>query len=66
LSRISLASRASIGPVEDEWLRDHLVAITQRAESLDRASFGLAMQIVPIDWWGAQLPGRPSTAQSPT
>jgi len=66
LSRISLATRASIGPVEEEWLRDNLVAITQRAESLDRASFELAMRIVPIDWWAAQLPSRPSTAKTPS
>jgi uncharacterized protein DUF4440 len=65
LSRISLATRASIGPVEGEWLRDNLVAIAKRAESLDRASCELAMRIVPIDWWTAQLPNRPSTAQSP-
>jgi hypothetical protein len=66
LSRISPATRASIGPVEEEWLRDNLVAITQRAESLDRASFELAMRIVPIDWWAAQLPDRPSSTQTPS
>jgi hypothetical protein len=31
-------------PIEDEWLRDNLVAITQLAESLDRSSFELAMR----------------------
>jgi hypothetical protein len=64
LSRISPATQASIGPVEDEWLRDNLVAIAQLAESLDRGSFELAMRIVPLDWWAAQLPDRPSTAES--
>jgi hypothetical protein len=60
LSRLSPATQTS-GPVEDEWLRDNLVAIAQLAESLDRTSFDLAMRIVPLDWWTAQLPDRPST-----
>jgi hypothetical protein len=46
LSRLSPATQTS-GPVEDEWLRDNLVAIAQLAESLDRVSFELAVQIVP-------------------
>jgi hypothetical protein len=63
LSRLSPATQAS-GPIEDEWLRDNLVAIAQLAESLDRTSFELAMRIVPIEWWAAQLPDRPSTAEN--
>ena len=63
LSRVSPATQAAIGPVEDEWLRDNLVAIAQLAESLDRGSFDLAMRIVPLDWWATQLPDRPSTAE---
>jgi hypothetical protein len=63
LSRISPATQA-VGPVEDEWLRDNLVAIAQLAESLDRSSFELAMRIVPLDWWATRLPDRPSTAQT--
>jgi hypothetical protein len=63
LSRVSPATQAS-GPVEDEWLRDNLVAIAQLAESLDRSSFELAMRIVPPEWWAAQLPDRPSTAEN--
>jgi hypothetical protein len=63
LSRVSPATQA-MGPVEDEWLRDNLVAIAQLAESLDRGSFQLALQIVPLDWWALQLPDRPSTADS--
>jgi hypothetical protein len=63
LSRLSPATQTS-GPVEDEWLRDNLVAIAQLAESLDRSSFELAMRIVPIDWWTDQLPDRPSTAEN--
>jgi hypothetical protein len=61
LSRLSPATQAS-GPIEDEWLRDNLVAIAQLAESLDRSSFDLAMRIVPPEWWAAQLPDRPPTA----
>jgi hypothetical protein len=63
LSRLSPATQTS-GPVEDEWLRDNLVAIAQLAESLDRVSFELAMRIVPIEWWTEQLPDRPSTAEN--
>ena len=63
LSRFSPATQAS-GPVEDEWLRDNLVAIAQLAESLDRGSFELALRIVPLDWWAAQLPERPSAAEN--
>jgi hypothetical protein len=63
LSRVSPATQA-VGPVEDEWLRDNLVAIAQLAESLDRGSFELAMRIVPLDWWTSQLPDRPSTAEN--
>ena len=63
LSRLSPATQTR-GPIEDEWLRDNLVAIAQLAESLDRGSFELAMRIVPIDWWEAQLPDRPSTAEN--
>jgi hypothetical protein len=62
LSRVSPATQA--GPIEDEWLRDNLVAIAQLAESLDRTSFELAFQIVTFDWWVSQLPDRPSTAES--
>jgi hypothetical protein len=64
LSRFSPATQAA-GPVEDECLRDNLVAIAQLAESLDRSSFELALRIVPLDWWAAQLPDRPSTTANP-
>jgi hypothetical protein len=63
LSRVGPATQ-TVGPVEDEWLRENLVAIAQLAESLDRGSFELAMRIVPVDWWVAQLPDRPSTAEN--
>ena len=64
LSRVSPATQAGVAPVEEEWLRDNLVAIAQLAESLDRGSFELAMRIVPPEWWAAQLPDRPSTAEN--
>jgi hypothetical protein len=64
LSRISPATQAAVGPIEDEWLRDNLVAIAQLAESLDRASFELAFRIVPLDWWVTQLPDRPSLPEN--
>jgi len=63
LSRVSQATQ-TVGPVEDEWLRENLVAIAQLAESLDRASLELAFQIVPLDWWATQLPDRPPTAEN--
>ena len=63
LSRISPATQ-TVGPVEDEWLRENLVAIAQLAESLDRASLELAFRIVPLDWWETRLPDRPSTAEN--
>ena len=65
LSRVSPATQ-TLGPVEDEWLRENLVAIAQLAESLDRGSFELAMQIVPVEWWTTVLPDRPLTADLQT
>ena len=64
LSRIGPATQTYDGRIENEWLRDNLVAIAQLAESLDRGSFQLAMRIVPVDWWRSQLPDRPSTAHA--
>jgi multisubunit Na+/H+ antiporter MnhE subunit len=63
LSRLSLATQTT-QPVDDEWLRENLVAIAQLAESLDRGSFELALRIVPLDWWATQLPDRPSTGEN--
>jgi hypothetical protein len=64
LSRVSPATLTG-GPVDDAWLRDNLVAIVQLAESLDRWSFEVAMQIVSFDWWVSQLPDRPEGAGRP-
>jgi hypothetical protein len=63
LSRVSPATQAS-GPIEDEWLCANLVAIAQLAESLDQGSFELALRIVPLEWWAAQLPDRPARAEN--
>jgi hypothetical protein len=63
LSRVSPATQTS-GPIEDEWLRDNLVAIVQLAESLDRSSFELAFRIVPLEWWISQLPDRSDPAEN--
>ena len=65
LTRVSPATLTA-GPIEDEWLRDNVVAIAQLAESLDRASFELAMRIVPLDWWATQLPDREPPPGAPT
>jgi hypothetical protein len=64
LARVSPATQTYDGQIEDEWLRDNLVAIAQLAESLDQGSFELAMRIVPVDWWRSQLPDRPSAAET--
>ena len=63
LTRVSPATQ-TYGRVEDEWLRENLVAIAQLAESLDQGSLELAIRIVPAEWWRSQLPERPSTAES--
>jgi hypothetical protein len=65
LSRASPATQA-VGPVDDAWLRENLVAIAQLAESLDRGSFELALRIVPLDWWASQLPDRPTAENQRT
>jgi hypothetical protein len=64
LARVSPASQTS-GAIEEEWLRDNVIAIVELAESLDRDSLELAMRIVPLDWWVTQLPDRPSAAGDP-
>jgi hypothetical protein len=61
LSRVSPATQ-TVGTIDEMWVRDNLVAIVQLAESLDRWSLQVAMQIVPLDWWVGQLPERAQTA----
>jgi hypothetical protein len=63
LSRVSLATQ-TYGSVDDAWLRENLVAIAQLAESLDQSSFQVAFRIVSRDWWTAQLPERPRSAEN--
>jgi hypothetical protein len=65
LSRVSPATQ-TFGPVDDPWLRENLAAIAQLAESLDRRSFEIAWEIVPLDWWIARVPDRPPTTQETT
>jgi hypothetical protein len=43
------------GNIDDDTLSDRIVAITQLAEGLDRATLQLAMRIVPVEWWAARL-----------
>jgi hypothetical protein len=38
-----------------DWLADRIVVITQLAESLDRGTVQLALQIVPVQWWEERL-----------
>jgi hypothetical protein len=40
---------------DHDRLADRVVAVTQRAEKLDRGTFNLAMRIVPLQWWAARL-----------
>ena len=63
LSRASPATQ-TVGRIEDEWLRDNLVAIAQLAESRDRATIEHAVTNLPLDWWTTRLPDRPSTAEN--
>jgi hypothetical protein len=41
--------------LDGEWLAQRIVVITQLAESLDRGTLKLALQIVPVQWWEARL-----------
>ncbi len=43
------------GNIDDDTLTDRIVAITQLAEGLDRATLQLALRIVPVEWWAARL-----------
>ncbi len=41
--------------IDDDWLANRLVLITQLAEELDRGTLELAVRIVPPQWWAARL-----------
>jgi hypothetical protein len=43
------------GDVDDQWLADRVVTITQLAEELDRSTFAAALRIVPVGWWESRL-----------
>jgi hypothetical protein len=41
--------------LDNEWLADRIVVITQLAEELDHATLDLALRIVPVQWWEERL-----------
>ena len=41
--------------LDGAWLADRIVVITQLAEKLDSATLGLALGIVPVQWWEERL-----------
>ena len=43
------------GGVDEQWLADRIVTITQLAEELDRATFAAALRVVPVGWWQSRL-----------
>jgi hypothetical protein len=43
------------GHVDDQWLADRIVTITQLAEELDRSTFAAALRAVPVGWWESRL-----------
>ena len=43
------------GDVDDQWLADRVVTITQLAEELDRSTFEAALRVVPVGWWQSRL-----------
>jgi hypothetical protein len=53
-ARSSAAVQIEAGRGSD-WLADRIVVITQLAESLDRGTVQLALQIVPVQWWEERL-----------
>ena len=50
------------GEFDDNWLTDRVVAITQLAEELDRATLELALSIVRVEWWAARHEPTATTA----
>jgi hypothetical protein len=53
-ARSSAAVQIEAGRGSD-WLADRIVVITQLAETLDRGTVQLALQIVPVQWWEERL-----------
>jgi hypothetical protein len=50
------------GKFDDDWLAERVVAITQLAEELDRATLERALRIVRVEWWAARHETTASTA----
>ncbi|MCU1363469.1 MAG: hypothetical protein JWM55_1297 [Acidimicrobiaceae bacterium] len=61
-ARSSPAVQIAVEP-GSHWLAERVVIITQLAETLDRRTLEIALQIVPIDWWKERL-GTKTSAQS--
>jgi len=53
-ARSSPAVQISVEP-GSKWLADRIVIITQLAETLDHGTLGIALQIVPVEWWKERL-----------
>jgi hypothetical protein len=53
-ARSSPAVQIAIEP-GSQWLADRIVIITQLAETLDRRTLDIALQIVPVEWWKERL-----------
>jgi hypothetical protein len=43
------------GDIDDQFLADTVVTITQLAEELDRSTFAAALRVVPVGWWQSRL-----------
>jgi hypothetical protein len=50
---------------DDDRLADRVVVIAQLAERLDRRTLELALRIVPVEWWAAQLGTKIPTGEAP-
>jgi hypothetical protein len=59
-ARSSPAVQIAVEP-GSKWLADRIVIITQLAETLDKGTLDIALQIVPVEWWKERLGASPST-----
>jgi hypothetical protein len=50
--------------LDSGWFADRVVVIAQLAESLDRGTLELALQIVPVQWWEARLGTAPAAGRT--
>jgi hypothetical protein len=51
----SSPARQIEGNRSDSWMADRIVVIVQLAESLDRGTLDIAVQVVPVEWWEGRL-----------